>query len=204
MIDFAVELTLHFFASIGRLLLAAANTVLFALALGWAAFKSKAFYNIVNFLSSIPAMALLPVIMLVFGIGEVSKQILLLASGIWVCTIRMSEAYNVLNVLLEPFVVNSYSIRQAVLKIVMPTLRCDIAEAFRRTFLVSITLLLIAENYGTEYGVGYYINHAWQSFDYLGVAYGIILAAGMGLFCNMIIEKHRPNGRCFFVIYFCL
>lgn len=192
MINFAVELALHFFASIGRLFLAATITVLFALPLGWVAFKSKAFYNIVNFLSSIPTMALLPVIMLVSGIGETSKQILLLISGIWVCTIRLSEAYKGLSVLLEPFIVNNFSVRQAILKIVLPTIRCDIAEAFRRTFLVSITLLLIAENYGTEYGVGYYINHAWQSFDYLGVAHGIILAATMGLLCNLIIEKHRP------------
>ena len=202
MIDFAVELTLHFFASLGRLFISAAITVLFSLPLGWVAFKSKIFYNITNFLSSIPAMALLPIIMLLFGIGEISKQMLLLASGIWVCTIRLSEVYKGLNVLLEPFVVNNYSIRKAVLKIVIPTIRCDIAEAFRRTFLVSITLLLIAENYGTEYGVGYYINHAWQSFDYLGVAHGIILAAVMGLFCNIIIEKHRPNGRCFLLYIF--
>ena len=159
MIDFAVELAAHFFASITRLFIAATITVLFALPLGWVAFKSKFFYNAVNFLSSIPAMALLPVIMLVFGIGEISKQILLLASGIWTCTIRLCEAYNRLNALLEPFIVNNYSITHAILKIVLPTIRCDIAEAFRRTFLVSITLLLFAENYGTQYGIGYYVNY---------------------------------------------
>ena len=197
MISFAVELLLHFFASVLRLFLAATNTVLLALPLGWLAFKSKAFYNIVNLLSSIPAMALLPVIMLVSGIGEISKQILLLSSGIWTCTIRMCDGYKGLVVLLEPFVVNNYSARKTIFKIVLPSIRCDIAEAFRRTFLVSITLLLIAENYGTNYGVGYYINHAWQSFNYVGVTYGIILAALMGLLCNFIIEKHRPfNGRC--------
>ena len=192
MIDFAVELAAHFFASITRLFIAATITVLFALPLGWVAFKSKLFYNAVNFLSSIPAMALLPVIMLAFGIGEISKQILLLASGIWTCTIRLCEAYNRLNALLEPFIVNNYSITHAILKIVLPTIRCDIAEAFRRTFLVSITLLLFAENYGTQYGIGYYINYSWQVFDYGGVAWGVLLAALLGLCCNLLIEKHRP------------
>lgn len=189
MLIFAGKLLLHFFVSMLRLITAAVVTVAFALPLGWAAHKQKAVRFAVQFFCAVPAMALLPMLMLLFGIGEGCKLILLTVSGVWACAMRLCGTFACLQEYLLPFYINGFSSLRIVLLIMLPFLRRDIAEAFRQTFLVSITLLLFAENYGTRYGVGYLINHAWQAFDYTGVAWGIILAAAMGLCCNIGIEK---------------
>lgn len=181
---FVIELLCHLTASMLRLVAAAGVTVLLAFPLGWAAYRNRAVRCVVRLLCALPVMALLPVLMLLFGIGESSKLVLLTLSGLWVCAMRLSAAFARLRRYLLPFTVNRFPRGKALHRIVLPLLRQDLAEAFRQTFLVSITLLLFAENYGTRYGVGYYINHAWQAFDYAGVAWGILLAAMMGIFCN--------------------
>lgn len=196
---FALELLTHFLASMLRLAAAAGLTVLLAFPLGWAAYRFKAVQFALRLLCAVPAMALLPVLMLLAGIGEISKLLLLTLSGVWVCALRLGTAFARLQSFLLPFAVNRFSRRKALRCIVLPLLRHDLAEAFRQTFLVSITLLLFAENYGTRCGVGYYINHAWQAFDYAGVAWGILLAAAMGLCCNVLLGlavRDLPNRFC--------
>lgn len=189
MLSFVLELFLHFMVSMLRLSVSATFTVLLALPVGWAVYKRKFARKVVQTLCAVPAMALLPVIMLGFGIGEGSKIVLLILSSVWLCALRLGGAYKKLHYLLEPFLINDFPKRKVLVKVVFPTLNYDIFDAFRQTFLVNITLLLFAEDYGTSFGVGYYINHAWQAFDYTGVAWGIALAAAMGICCNFIIEK---------------
>lgn len=195
---FAIELLLHFGVSMLRLFVAAACTVLLALPLGWAAHRCQLVRRAVQLFCAFPVMALLPVLMLLSGIGEVCKQLVLVLSGLWISSMRLCGAFTRLQAYLLPFTVNRFGWNGTLLGVILRFLQYDIAESFRRTFLVSITLLLFAENYGTRYGVGYFINRAWQAFDYVGVAWGILLAAAMGVCCNFLIEKTvRKNSEPF-------
>ncbi len=201
MLPFVLELLLHFVVSMLRLSVSATFTVLFALPIGWAVYKRKFVRKVVQTLCAVPAMALLPVIMLGFGIGEGSKIVLLILSSVWVCALRLGGAYKKLYYLLQPFLINDFPMQKVLAKAIFPALNNDICESFRHTFLVNITLLLFAENYGTRYGVGYYINHAWQAFDYAGIVWGILLAAIMGICCNFIIEKGSGYPEPFLLNY---
>lgn len=136
---------------------------------------NQVFDPVVYLTYPIPKLALLPLIMLLFGLGETSKIILVI-------------------LILFPQIV--LSVRDAILEIpghlydvyeglqITPVKRFTMItfpatlSAFLSTSRISlgtaISVLFFAENYGTTYGMGYLIMDYWMRMDYLGM-YGAIL-----------------------------
>jgi len=144
----------------------------------------------------IPKIALLPLFVIWFGIGEGSKYALI-AFGTFTPTVvaTYGAVDNVDRTLIrmgQSFGLSWFSI---VRKIVLPGAMPGILSGLRISLAIAIILLVAAEMLGAEYGIGAYILEAGSLYDlerlFAGVVIlsllGVIVSAGVGLIENRIL-----------------
>lgn len=130
----------------------------------------------------IPKMALLPVALLFFGIGEWSKIALLVIIVLPQVTVSVRDAIQ--QIPLELYQVyeglNATSWRtfwNITFKAILPS----IFNMIRISLGASFSVLFFMENYGTRLGMGFYIMDAWMRMDYPSMYAAILLVSLAGL-----------------------
>ncbi|MEV3960462.1 ABC transporter permease [Nocardia sp. NPDC050193] len=145
------------------------------------------------------ALALLPVFILVLGIGETSKVALV----IYACTfpILLNTISGVRTV--DPLLVKSarslgFSQIALVYKVVLPAAVPTIFTGLRMAAASSILVLIAAEMVGAKAGLGYLITAAQLNFQIPDMYAGIIAIALVGLIFNAIlvfVERRLSSWR---------
>jgi NitT/TauT family transport system permease protein len=180
------ELWGHLAASLQRLAIGwAVGTVaglLVGLALGLFTLARSPGMAVVSALFPVPKIALVPLFIIWFGIGEGSKLVTL-AFGVFFPTvintlagvdsvprglIRMAQSFNL------PF-------RAIVLKIVLPGALPAILSGFRITTSTAIILLVAAEMIGADKGIGAFVLQAGNLYDTDNLLAGIVVLSAIGL-----------------------
>lgn len=137
----------------------------------------------------VPKFALLPIIMLIFGLGEWTKVVMVTIIITFPMIVNIRDAtVNVDREIFMPYMASgidkSIWIRHVALKGILPslftTLRIGIGTA--------LSVLFFAENFGTTYGLGYYIMDAWMRIDYVAMYSGILLMSSLGLILFVIVD----------------
>lgn len=145
--------------------------------------KWKSFFDPIVYLTyPIPKMALLPIVMLLGGLGDASKilMIILIVTPQVLVAVRdaieeiPTHYYDVYRVLGA-----SASLRFA--KITLPACLPAIFSTSRVSLGTAISILFFTENYGTEFGMGYFIMDAWLRMDYPAMYGGILVLSLLGL-----------------------
>lgn len=164
--------------------------VALGLAIGLFSLIRAGLVPLVAALFPIPKIALLPLFVIWFGIGEGSKYALI-AFGTFtpmvVATyggvdavdrtlIRMGQSFNV----------TWWSI---VTKIVLPGALPAILSGLRVAVAIAIILLVAAEMLGAQYGVGAYILEAGSLYDLERLFAGVALLSVMGVVANALITR---------------
>jgi len=137
----------------------------------------------------IPKIALMPILMLLFGIGELSKILmifLIIVFQVIVATrdsIRSipKETYYPLYSLGAPF-------GAVFFEVLWPASMPKFITAIRVAMATAISVLFFTETFGTQYGMGYFIMDAWLRVNYLEMYSGIIVLSLMGLFLFALID----------------
>lgn len=136
----------------------------------------------------IPKIALLPLFVIWFGIGEPSKYALI-AFGAFTPTVvaTWGAVDNVDRKLIR--MGQSFGMPWAaiVAKIVLPGALPGILSGLRVSLAISIILLVAAEMLGAEYGVGAYILEAGSLYDLDRLFAGVLLLSGMGLVVSFLV-----------------
>lgn len=137
----------------------------------------------------IPKIAFLPVFMLLFGLGNVAKIILivtivffqiLLATRDGVKEIPRTLHYSVAALgLTSP---------QIYRHLILPAVLPKIISSLRVTTGISISVLFFAENFATRFGLGYFVMNAWAMVDYSGMFAGIFALGLMGLLLFLLLD----------------
>jgi len=180
------ELWKHLSASLGRLIIGWTIGTVFGIGMGlavglWSAFRSPGM-AVVAALFPIPKIALVPLFIIWFGIGEGSK-IATLAFGVFFPTV-IATAGGVDNVprnlirMGQSFGLPTWSI---IRKIVLPGALPAILNAFRVTASIAIVLLVAAEMIGAERGIGAFVLAAGNLYDTDNLLAGIVLLSALGL-----------------------
>ncbi len=134
---------------------------------------------IIYLLYPIPKIVFLPIILLLFGLGNLSKifiLFLIVFFQILVTTrdaskgIEEEQILSVLSLGARPKQVFSHAIFPSCLPKILTSLRISIGT--------SIAVLFFVESFATENGLGFFILDAWSRLDYLSMYIGI---AGMGV-----------------------
>lgn len=186
------ELWKHLSASLARLAIGWIVGTLFGIGLGLAIGLSSLWRSpgmaVVSALFPIPKIALVPLFIIWFGIGEGSK-IATLAFGVFFPTaiatagavdsvprslIRMAQSFG-----LSPATI--------VRKIVLPAALPGILNGFRVTASIAIVLLVAAEMIGAERGIGAFVLSAGNLYDTDNLLAGIVVLSLLGLAVSLLI-----------------
>ncbi|MEM9430181.1 MAG: ABC transporter permease [Pseudomonadota bacterium] len=147
----------------------------------------------------IPKIALLPLFVIWFGIGEGSKYALI-AFGTFTPTVvaTYGAVDNVDRTLIrmgQSFGLSWWSI---VRKIVLPGAMPGILSGLRISLAIAIILLVAAEMLGAEYGIGAYILEAGSLYDLERLFAGVVILSTLGVLVSAgigVVERHLLGWR---------
>lgn len=187
------DLLLHVMASLFRITSAVLISMLIGLPLGlWTGLSKQAdaiLSPVLYILYPIPKIAFLPVFMLLFGLGDSSKIILIVT--IIIFQIMLAARDGVKEIPGELY----YSVRSLGLSrlhiykdLVVPAVLPKIISALRISIGVSIAALFFGENFATTYGIGYFIMNCWIMVDYVQMFAGILALSLMGMLIFKVID----------------
>ena len=180
------RLLLHTLYSLRRLLLGGGLAVASGLALGVMIgyFKTPRLIlsPVVYLLAPVPKIALIPLIMMAFGIGDMAKIFLIYVVMVFqvlfaVCgaVSRIPQEYYI--PLKAAGAGDWFIIRRVALRACLP----ELFTAIRVGLATGISALFFAETFGTRYGLGFHIMNSWTRLDYRGMVTGIAVMALIGL-----------------------
>ena len=179
-------IAVHCVYSLGRilagLLLAVAAGLPLGVWMGWSREADRLLAPLIYLAYPVPKIALLPIALLLFGLGDGSKTILLFLILVFqiVVAVRDSiravpeEAFYPLASLGAPF-------RVVLWQVLLPASLPKFMTAIRVAMATAISVLFFTETFGTEYGMGYFIMDAWLRVNYLEMYSGVVVLSVMGL-----------------------
>ncbi|WP_067840011.1 ABC transporter permease [Amphibacillus sediminis] len=176
----------HLGASFARIFISVVIAVLVGTTIGlWLGLHERydrLFGPIIYLLFPLPKIAFLPIFMILFGLGNRSKIILITVIIVFQLLVSIRDSVKGLNQMLF------YSIQslgatkwQSYRHLILPAILPKLLTALRISVGTSISVLFFAENYATTYGIGYFIMDAWIRIDYLDMYAGIIAISLLGL-----------------------
>lgn len=136
----------------------------------------------------IPKIALLPLFVIWFGIGEGSKYALI-AFGTFTPTVvaTYGAVDNVDRTLIRMGQSFELSWVSIVRKIILPGALPGILSGLRISLAIAIILLVAAEMLGAEYGIGAYILEAGSLYDLERLFAGVVILSVLGVLVSVVI-----------------
>ena len=188
----------HITASLWRVVASTALAILLAapagLVMGQSARINSIFSPIVYLIYPIPKVVLVPVLLLIFGIGDLAKiLIIFIILFFQILVLVRDQAANLRPELLQS--VRSLGAgRRALFRFVyLPASLPAILTALRQSVGTAVAVLYIAELFATQKGLGYYIYlNGSTLFDYPAMYAGILAMSllGLGLYFSVdLLEK---------------
>ena len=137
----------------------------------------------------IPKIAFLPVFMILFGLGDLSKIILIFTIIIFQIIIGARDGIKEIP---EEIHISGKSLGlgtiEKITNIIWPALLPRTMTSLRISSGIAISALFLSENYATRYGIGYYIMNNWIMVDYVAMFSGIIALSALGFFVFKLID----------------
>ncbi|MNO38464.1 putative aliphatic sulfonates transport permease protein SsuC [compost metagenome] len=137
----------------------------------------------------VPKIALLPVVMLFFGLGETSKILMIMLILLFQIIISVRDGvkaipentYDVLTSIGASTVQKFWHVTlPGALSVILSTIRISLGTA--------ISVLFFTEIYGTEHGMGFFIMDAWLRLDYPEMYAGILLFSLVGFVLFLLVD----------------
>ncbi|MEU1426633.1 ABC transporter permease [Nocardia sp. NPDC005746] len=145
------------------------------------------------------ALALLPVFILILGIGETSKIALVVYAGFFPILLNTISGVRTVDPLLVKSAVSlGFSPLRLFQKVILPAAVPSIFTGIRMAASGSILVLIAAEMFGARAGLGYLITAAQQNFQIPDMYAGIVAIAVVGLTYNGVlvaIERRLSRWR---------
>ena len=197
------ELWRHLVPSLTRFMVGSAIGTMLGIATGMAvglfSVARAAGIPVVAALFPIPKIALLPLFVIWFGIGEESKWALIaLGTFTPIVVATYGAVDNVDRTLIrmgQSFGLSWWSI---VRKVVLPAALPGILSGLRVSLAIGIILLVAAEMLGAEYGIGAYVMNAGALYDLERLFAGVVILSVLGVLVSALIgiaEKRLLHWR---------
>lgn len=201
------ELWTHFSTSITRsvygFLLALVVGIPFGLLIGWYPLARELLNPTFEVYRNTATLALLPVFMLILGIGEASKiAIVFYASTAEILLLTITGVKNVDPLLIKSARSMNLSAFKLFTKVVLPAALPTIFVGIRMAGTGCVLVLIAAEMIGAKAGLGYLITFAQNNFQIPKMFAGILTISLLGLLVNFGLTslekrfskwKQQPN-----------
>lgn len=184
--NFFSVISSHLAASLLRIIVAILLSLVIGLPLGIVMGMTKIgdliLSPIVYLSYPIPKIAFLPVFMILFGLGDFSKILLIFTIIVFQIAIGsrdgIKEIPKEVHLSARSLGLGFY---RRMIDVILPGLLPRVLSSLRISSGIAISALFLSENYATTYGIGYYIMNNWIMVDYTAMFAGIIGLSQMGL-----------------------
>jgi NitT/TauT family transport system permease protein len=123
----------------------------------------------------------MPIIMIFFGIGELSKIIITTLIIVFQLIISIRDAVKEIpEENYDLFASLNATLLNRFRHITIPAALPIIFSSLRVSVGTAISVLMIAESYGTDTGLGFYIIDTWMRADYVQMYFGIFCLSAVG------------------------
>lgn len=189
---------LHLVPSVVKFLfgfvLAAMLGVTFGLLIGMYPLLRSAVDPILQFLRSLPPPVLLPIGLLLFGIGPVMNVSIIVAGAIWPTLLNTIDGVRSLDPQ-QTDMARSYKLTrsQRIRHVILPNAGPQIFAGLRTTLQMSIILIVVSEMIASTNGIGFYVLNSQQSFAVPQTWAGTFVLGILGYLANLIFI--RIEGR---------
>jgi NitT/TauT family transport system permease protein len=169
------------------------------LAIGWYARLGAVLNQLTEVFRNTAPLALLPVFILLLGIGEVSKVAMVIYSCAWPLLLNTIAAVRQV----DPMLIKSArtmgaSQLQLFGKVILPASLPMIFVGVRLASAAAMLVLVASEMVGAKAGLGYLIIYAQYSFLIPQMYFGILAITALGVACNhalVSLERHFTRWR---------
>lgn len=180
------ELWVHVSISLQRIiigfLLGAIPGVAIGLLMGTQSWVRAALEPLVHATFPIPKVALLPLFMLIFGLGEGSKYAVIAVTVIYMVLINAYEGVRDIPSIYMDVGHNYGANRWRLFKdIALPGAMPQIIAGLRISLGVSLLVIVAAEFVGARTGIGFLIWNSWQLFEVERMYVGLAVSAILGI-----------------------
>lgn len=157
--------------------------------IGYSKRANRILYPFIYFSYPIPKTALLPIAMLLFGMRDGSKIIIMVLVIVFQVIIAVRDS--ILNIdptvyrVIESCGANKL---QIIWHVTLPAIMPQMLTSLRVSVGAAVSILFFVEGYGTKYGMGYYILDAWSRINYIEMYMGIITIAIIGFLLFACID----------------
>lgn len=187
------KLYIHVLVSLYRIASGLSISLVIGISIGllmaYSGIWNKILNPLVYFTYPIPKITLLPVVMLLFGLGDTSKIIIIVLILVFQIIVAVRDA--IINISPETYaLIRSLgaSNLQIFTHITIPAILPELLTILRLSIGTSLSVLFFTEGYGTQYGIGYYILDAWTRIDYIGMYSGIVAISLLGFTLFILID----------------
>ena len=190
---FADKISTHLWYSLGRIIMGLAIAVIIGVPtgflMGYFERIDKVLSPLVYFTYPIPKIALLPIIMLMFGLGEASKLIMIVLIVIFQIIITSRDAVKAIpQEVFRSLQSLGAGKRHMFTEIIIPASMGEVLTSARLALGTAISILFFTETFGTEFGMGYFIMDAWMRVNYLDMYGGIVVLSLMGFVLFTMVD----------------
>ncbi|TFH97107.1 ABC transporter permease [Porphyromonas levii] len=137
----------------------------------------------------IPKLALLPIVMLIAGLGDGGKVTMIVLIILFQVIVNIRDS--LANIPRESYLITTSlgaSQWQLFRHLLLPAILPDILSTLRVAIGTAISVLFVTETYGTDKGMGYFIIDAWMRFDYLDMYGGIVVLSIAGFILFVLTD----------------
>jgi len=157
--------------------------------LGYSPLMDRIFSPLVYLAYPVPKMVLLPVVVLLFGLGDLSKIILITLILFFQILVAVRDGVRSVSPKYYDSVESmGGSVTDIFRHVVIPAALPHSFTAIRISTGTAISVLFFAESFATSSGLGYLIMDAWARADYIMIFVGITGMSLMGLILFIIFS----------------
>ena len=184
--------------SLGRLFGGYAIAVVVGVLLGLVLGRSRVIRTMttpmVEFLRAIPPTALIPVTMLVIGVGDGGKVFLIALACVWPILLNTIDGVSgVEPTLLETSRVYRIGRLHALRSVVIRSAAPQIFAGMRTSLSLALILMVVSEMVASSNGIGYFVLQSQRTFAIVDMWAGIVLLGLLGYLLNavfVLVENH--------------
>ena len=161
--------------------------VLLGLLLGLSPFALRAATPIVEFFRVVPSPALIPVAIVVLGIGDAMKVFIIALSCLFPVLLNTIDGVRGVDPLYTD-TTRVYGIRRrdALRHVVLPAALPQVFAGARTSLSLALILMVVSEMMAATNGIGYFVIHSQRSFALPEMWSGVILLGLLGYAFNLL------------------
>ena len=157
------------------------------LILGMALQADHVLTPLIDFLRCIPATALIPLTVVLLGIGDLPKILLIAFTCFWPVLISTRAAIRTIDpVMAESMTVCSVTGRDRIRYLILPAALPQFLAGARVALALALIMAVVTEMVASTNGLGYFVVHAQRTFSIADMWSGVALIGLLGYLFNLL------------------